>query len=778
MQEKQGEKIKEFTCYPLMCVFNRENFKIYAVDAELKDMPELKPNKYGNYTLIGNFHELEFGAPYKVKAKEEKSKNGYGYQYQVIHIKREKPLDESATRRFLSAILNSQEQVDELMNNYPDIIDRVINNQLEDIDLNKLYNIGEFRFNVIKRKIEENFIFAELIEMFQGLIDMSIVKKLYEKYASVEKIKEEVQKDPYYCLCSLSRVGFKTADNTILKLDYESKELKKKGEMPPIYFNFDIRTSIQRATAAVEYLLQKNEEEGHTKISIKNLKNEFDKLIPDCKDMFNDAIDYSNNIHIQGEEISLLETYKTELYVANKIKEALAVENKWEDIDVDKFKALDDGNELTDEQLNAIKMFSENNISILNGNAGCGKSFTVQTIINLIQKLNKSFHLLCPTGRAAKVLSGYTGETAYTIHRGLGYNPSANPQWAFNENRKLPYDVVIVDESSMIDIFLMYNLIRTIDFTKTKLLFIGDDFQIPSVGAGNVLYDMINSNIIPITTLTRIFRFGIGGIHTISTQTRLGEKWIKSSKKYNVFGDDKGYIYKHVEQESIIKELKKIYKKILKNNSTPEDILVLSSYNKGEYGTVKINNEIQKIVNPNCNNNLNFGVGNTIFYLDDIVIQTVNNYRAKIYNSNIDTYSNFMYNNTETFISNGDIGKVIIIEKDFMVVRFDDHNIIFNREEAMSLKLAYCISIHKSQGGNCKNIILLTPKSHTYMLNANLIYVGQTRATERCYHLGEVKTINIAIKKRMNLERKTHLKELLLQNLDENNSNKNKIYKS
>ncbi|MCE5220011.1 MAG: AAA family ATPase [Clostridium sp.] len=755
--------IKEFTCTPFICSYDTDKFKIYAVDVNEEKFPDIKKNKYDNYTIMGNTHNLALGnIPYHVKAEEQKSQNGYGYQYKIIHIQRDRPTNEITTQMFLSEIL-TPDQVKTIMENYPDIIDRVINNRLDDIDLNKLYNIGQYRLNVIKRKIEENFVFAELIEMFQGLIDMNTIRKLYDKYPSTLKIKQEIQNEPYKCLCSLSKIGFKTADSIIIELDKESKKQKEKGKNPSVYFDFDIKTSVQRAIASVEYLLEQNENDGHTRILITELRKLFDKLTPECKDKFVNAIKNSEDFYVDKDSktVSFLETYNTELYIAEKLIEGLKVENKWEEIDIEEFRKIDD-NELTDEQFEAVKMFYNNNISMLIGGGGVGKSYTTKVKILIMKTLKKLFDLFAPTGRASKVLSGYTKENASTIHRGLYYNPSAEVQWGYNENNKIPYDVVIVDEMSMTDIFLMKRLIEAIDFTRTKLLFIGDDFQIPSVGAGNVLYDLINSEVIPTTILTKVFRFGIGGISTISTKTRFGEQWIEDRNNINIFGEDKGYIYMPMQQKQIMPTIKSLYTKLMNNGVSPEDILILSSYNIGDYGTEKINEMIQQIANKNYDSDLKFKCGNTTYYLDDIVIQTKNNYKAIIYNpEDFNPFDDEMA--MQTFISNGDIGKVILIDSEYMVVQFDNEKIIYDRDMGLNLKLAYSISMHKSQGGSCKNIIMITPKAHTFMLNANLIYVGQTRAEQRCYHLGDPDTINRALKKKANLNRKTHLKDMLIK---------------
>jgi len=755
---KSEKVIKEFTCIPRILVYNTTNSKIYGAEIDTIKYPDLKLNIYNNISLLGNIHELGLGIYYKVKAEEKLDKKGRGYGYHIIHIQRERPTNEHTTRMFLSEIL-TYDQVKTIMENYPDIVDRVINNRIDDIDLKKLYNIGQFRFNIIRQKIEENFVFAELIEMFQGLIDMKTIKKMYDKYPSSQKIKEEIQREPYKSLCSLSKIGFKNADSIILELDKESKLKKQKGEKPLIYFDFDVKTSVQRAISAIEYLLEENENNGHTRMPIVDLRKSLDKLVPECSDKLAEAIK-SDKLYIDKESktVSILETYVTELYVAMKIIEGLKAKNIWDEINIDDFNSIGE-DKLTDEQFNAVKMFYKNNISIMNGFAGGGKSFTTQAILSLLRKLKKSFYLLCPTGRASKVLAKYTGEDAATIHRGYMFNPSEYPEWYYNEENKVPFDVIVVDEMSMTDIFLMKRLIEAIDFSRTKLLFIGDGFQIPSVGAGNVLHDMVESCVIPVTSLTKVFRYGIGGILTIATKTRLGENWIEDKKNTSIFGEDKDYIYMPMQQEKILSTVKNLYTKLMNSGVIPEDILILSSYNIREYGTIKINEMIQKIANKNCGSDIKLKSGDITYYLDDIVIQTKNNYKSIIYNP--ESYDIFDENNPTTFISNGDIGKIILIDKYYMVVQYDNLKIVYNHESALDLNLAYSISTFKAQGGACKNIILITPRAHTYMLNANLIYVGQTRAEHRCYHLGEPETIKRALKKRANLTRKTHLKDIL-----------------
>ena len=731
--------------------YNTEDYKIYGLKVDYMKFPNIKENKYNNVSLVGNLPDLEDGVEYDIKAEEQNGKSGI--QYKFINIKRDRPKTEASTRLFLQSILDSYGQVDEIMREYPDIIDRVINNRLDDIDLKKLYNIGEYRFDVIKRKIIENFALAELVTEFKGFIDFKVLKILYDKYGSVDKIKEKLQDNPYKCLCGLSRIAFKTADKILLEFNKDCIEMKQRGEKPPIDFTFDLQTSSQRQKSAIMFLLEENENNGNTKIDIKVLRKQSEAIAKKCIEHFVDIIKNDEHIHYDKglNTVALEETYQTELYIANKIIEGLKIENKW-DIDTEKYKSNSEVT-LTDQQYQVLPMVCNSNICILNGFGGSGKSQTTKSIIDMLKENKKTFLLLAPTGRAAKVLSEFTKEQASTIHRGLAYMP---PEWGYNEEYPLPYDIVIADEFSMVDVFLDKHLLEAINFNKTKLLMIGDSAQIPSVGAGNVFFDLINTNKIPIVSLTQIFRYGEGGILTVATNTRNSEKFLVDSQKPQIFGEDKGYMFIPMQQEKVIANVIALYKKLLNTEYLREDIMILSSYNKGDYGTVNINKHLQPISNANVlSKGINIQIGETKFYENDLVIQTVNNYKAIRYKDG------WFDEDDKTFIANGEIGKIVKIEYGKVIIQFDE-TVVYTKSDLINVKLSYSISTHKSQGGQAKIVILITPKAHTFMLNSNLLYVGQTRAKQKVFHFGEIETVNRAIKKKADFNRKTYLKNLLI----------------
>lgn len=746
------DKIVDFKCVPERLVYNSLDFKIYGVSINSFEYPDIKISKYGTATIKGNMSELNLGVDYIVKAKEVSDSRGIGYE--VINIKREKPTTLAETRTFLYEILTPN-QTDVLLEAYPDIVDRIMQNRLDDIDLNKTKGIKDYTFNVIKTKIIENFKFAEIVEEFQGLFNLSTVKKLYDKYTSVDKIKEVIREEPYQCLCRLGGIGFKTADSLLLTLDKDSKKCKQNGTKPVLFFGFDLVTSYQRAKACVDYLLDENENEGNTYIQAGELKKKFDILVPEAKNNLPLILKDDNDVIFDRELLSVCrkETYETEKYIAKKIKEAISINTKW-DCDYTKFQKLDDF-ELTENQCKTSEYMCNYNITLLVGYGGSGKSSSTQAFVNLLNEYHKSHLLLAPTGRAAKVLSGFTGENAMTIHRGLGYMPPND--WCYDKENKLSYDVIIVDEFSMVDIFLFRHLLEAIDFNKTKLLLIGDDAQIPSVGAGNVLYDLLKYENIPIVTLDKVFRYGKGGLSTVATDTRTSTEYLDKSKSgMQIFGEDQSYIFMPLSQEKLVDYTVQFYKTLLSKGYTVEDIAVLSCYNVGDYGTVTLNEKIQEAVNNNPEAKIDFG--NMEFRLNDIVMNYVNDYKAILYNEE------FIDEKKTTFIANGESGRVVKILKNAMVVDYDGILIYIPKSSMKNIKLAYAMSTHKSQGGQFKVVILVTPKAHTYMLNSNLLYVGESRAKEKCYHLGEIKTVNSALKKKENFDRKTMLYTFLQMN--------------
>lgn len=742
-----GDNQVKFKGIVARCVYSSNSFKTYAMTVSKDDYPFIKFSKYGDATIIGDISDIIIGVEYDVVAKEEHSK--YGVSYRVVNIRRDMPTSEESAKAFLEEIL-TYNQAKVLYDNYPNIIDLIMNGEDDKVDLSKLSGIGESRFNTVKSKVIENFKLVDLVAEFKGVMSLSMLRKVYLRYSDIDVLKAKLKEEPYTTLTKISGVGFKTADAIILEL--------QKGDI--IDFGYDVEISKDRCYACIVYLLQQNEDEGNTKMNLADLRSQCIKMVPACEKHFASAIKSDDIFYNKLDmSIGLSQSYKAENYIAEMMASNVGTEDVW-NYDVEKYRSAGQFL-LSDEQMNAVNNVCKYGISILNGSAGSGKSFTTQAMINMMKENTKSFILMAPTGKAAKVISEYTKEPAYTVHRGLCYNPIDG--WLFNKNCKLPYDAVIVDEFSMCDVQLFMHLIDAIDFKQTRLVIIGDNAQLPSVGAGNLLHDFMESGIIPTTTLTKIFRYSDGGLMKVATDTRFCKPFLDKSmkNKKTSFGTNKDYTFIDITSESIPKYAVAMYKKLINNGNKPEDIQVLTAKNVGDCGTIVLNNMIQKAINKNYGNDRFMKVGDISYYDWDLVIQTKNNYKAIMCDEKYEAMCEKNGEPQTAFVANGETGFVKYACKKYVVIDFDGINVKYERDDMNTVKLGYCITTHKSQGSSIKNVILCTPKSHAFMLNSNLLYVGLTRTTNKCFHLGEVNSVNTAVKKKANLTRHTFLQELL-----------------
>lgn len=761
MSEK--EKEYKFLCRVVRCTYDTPDFRIYAVDVDKNKYPDIKHNKYGNVTLLGELHELTFGVDYEVVAVEQESK--YGKNYKVLNIKRDIPTTAEDMYLFLSEILTPN-QVNTLWAVYPDIVQRVKENRLEDIDLNKLKGIKEYTFNVIKNKIIENFCLADLVIEFQGYLNLSIIKKIYNKYPSIESLKAKLKSNPYKCLCGISGVGFKTADGLLLDMEKASKKNIAEGKNPIIEFETDLKSSPQRCLSCLLYLLNENETEGHTKMNLVDLRKECMQLVPACSHHFVEVVK-SSSIYYNKDtmDVALKKTYDIEYQIAKTLLRYLKENNNVWNYNIDKYRTIGEFT-LSDEQIKAVENVCKYSISILNGAGGTGKTASTQAIIQMLKDNNKSFKLFSPTGKAAKVLSDYTKESASTIHRGLGYVPIDH--WTFCEKNKIHCDIIIIDEFSMVDIQLFKRVIDAIDFKTTKLLMIGDNAQLCSVGCGNLLHDFMETNLIPTVTLTKVFRYGEGGLMKVATDVRFCKTYLNSSMKSQMttFGDNKDYTFVDLVSEAIPKTVVALYKKLLDMGNSIDNIQVLTAKNVGDCGTVVLNNMIQKVANPNYGSNDNMKVGETTYYKGDLIIQKVNNYKAEIDLNNLPEDERNFYNDIDetptAFIANGETGVIKEIYNSYIIIDFDGIYVKYYRNDMNMIGLGYSITIHKSQGSSIDNVILCTPQSHIFMLNSNILYVGLTRMRKKCFHLGTLISVNQAVGKKANLTRHTFMQQLLL----------------
>lgn len=745
-----SEKQFKFKGKVKRCVFSSETFKCYAMDVDVKKYPEIKLNRYKNCTIIGDLPDLGEDIEYEVTATGKEGK--YGLSYQVLNIRRDIPTTSEEVFSFLSSILTVN-QAKTICQAYPNILDIIKENKLDEIDLSKLKGIKQYTFSRIKEKIVDNFYLADLIAEFQGYFTLSIVRRLYKEYTSTDKIKENLKKDPYAALTKISNVGFKTADRLLLDIEEVSKKNIENGDKPIIEFNYDIRTSKQRCLSCILFLLKKNEENGNTKANLVDIRSECLKLTPECIDYFPEAVK-SEDIYMNKDklEIALMRTYDTERYICNNIKERLKnTANVWS-FNIELYRNIN-GIDLSDEQMCLLKSVCNNNFTVLTAPAGCGKSFSTKALINMLNENHKTSLLCSPTGKASKKLSQYTGEQANTIHRTLMYQ---NGKFVYNENNKLIADVLLVDEVGMTDIHLFKSLLEAIDIN-TKIVLIGDNFQLNSVGCGSLLRDLCVDENIPHVTFSKVFRMGVGGVLTACTYVRQNQKFLYKNA-FTQIGEDKSYSFIPANKEQINDMILALYKKLLTTNDV-EDITVISSYNIGDNGCDKLNQMLQPIANPKSLTSDKFikvkqDKLEVKYYVGDMVIQNQNNYRARLFLGDDKT-------SEVVFIPNGTQGKVIDIIDNDLIINFDGETVYYSSDEIRQIKHSFALSTHKMQGSQNKIIVFCCPSSHIFFLSNNIIYTAISRAEEKVYHFSDVKTINTAMNKSDSNKRYTFLGEML-----------------
>ena len=398
--------------------------------------------------------------------------------------------------------------------------------------------------------------------------------------------------------------------------------------------------------------------------------------------------------------------------------------------------------ELNQEQKEGVLRVIENKVSIITGGPGTGKTTLVKKLLQIFDEKKINYKLAAPTGRAAKRITESTGRYAVTLHRLLEFNPQIMG-FTHNEQNALKLDVLIVDEASMIDIFLANAIFKALPLT-AHIVFLGDIDQLPSVGAGNFLYDLIASKKIPMTRLHYIFRQAANSLITYNAH-RINRGEFPESKAPNTIQD---YIFIREEHpENLALQLKKIMFTILPQYKIkPEQAIILTPMNRGSAGTQTINELLQQLLNPDTNVPTLAKTFYT-FKVGDRVMQIKNNYDKHVFN--------------------GDIGIITAInhEDKNITITYPEKDVIYDFLETDELILAYAISIHKSQGSEFDAVIIPIFTQHFTLLQRNLIYTAVTRAKKICIIIGQVKALAMAIKNVKSNVRNTFLSVYLTTDL-------------
>ena len=445
----------------------------------------------------------------------------------------------------------------------------------------------------------------------------------------------------------------------------------------------------------------------------------------------------TEELQTEGEAIYLPPFYYAEVGTSSRLLALLRESEK--DLFAPSFDlqtlSQETGIEYDEVQLQAIQEAVRSKVMVLTGGPGTGKTTTTQRIITALKHLGLRILLAAPTGRAAKRMSEATGMEAKTIHRLLEFNPKDG--YKRNDENPLEGDALIVDECSMIDIILMNNLMKAIP-ASMRLVLVGDIDQLPSVGAGNVLHDIIESQRIPVIRLTRIFRQAqssriVMSAHAIN-QGRFPD--ISNGKQTDFF------FIKKEEPEAVAEEIVNLVQNRLPKayHQPVSHIQVLTPMQRGVVGAAHLNTTLQQALNPSS---IGLNRGGFSFRPGDRVMQLRNNYDKEVFN--------------------GDLGYIesVNLEERTLLVHFEERLVEYEVSELDELTLAYATTIHKSQGSEYPIVVMPVLMTHYVMLQRNLIYTGITRAKKICVLIGTPKALAFAIRNLSVLKRNTKLKERL-----------------
>lgn len=591
--------------------------------------------------------------------------------------------------------------------------------------------IGKKSIEKIKKSVEELKFSKNILFHLTGLgISLSLSKKIYNIFR--ENTLEVINENPYKLIKNVKGIGFLKADEIALKNNLD-------------------KNSPYRIESAILYVLtQKAINFGHVYYPKEKLTNEVSKLIGVETELIEPV--YMNLLlssevvidnSFEESNIYLDYLYVSESYIASKLAK-MALNDDFKilfDIEKEIKEAIKSLSiKLSKIQIDAIKSCFEENISIITGGPGTGKTTIINTISKIYLDNGYNISLCAPTGRAAKRIEETTGIEAKTIHRMLGYIPSSYDDighFEYNEDNPLDTDVIIIDEMSMVDVVLFEKLLRGMK-DNTRLVIVGDVDQLPSVGAGNVLRDLINSKKIKYTKLVDIFRQSessniIVNAHKINN----GQEPILNEKNSDFFflKTETPAITRNVVVDLISKRLPKAY-----GYDFFRDIQILTQSRKGICGVFELNRLLQDILNPKNEETDEILVGNKLFRVNDKVMQTKNNYNLSFVDS--DGEENFG-------VYNGDMGHIIFIDKSSkkLTVEMDDKRLIdYTLEDLDNLELAYAITIHKSQGSEFKSVIIPMFDGYKLLQTRNLLYTAITRAKENIVLVGDKNVMNNMIR--------------------------------
>lgn len=722
---------------------NEENgytvLKLRPESLEGRKMPGM--DLEGLVTVVGNFPDLSPGVQVRFEGNYITHPR-YGLQFKADHFEKQVPITLEGIERYLGSGM--------IKGIGTQLAKRIVKHfkyeTLEIIEENpkrlaEVPGIGPDRTKKIVDAWNEQRQIKEIMLFLHGnKISTNLAVKIYKTYG--EQSLEIVRKNPYQLEQDIYGIGFKTADriarNLGLPHDHPSRieagilyAINAMTEEGHVYVPLD---SLSKQAADLLEVEEPKASSGITRLKAQG------RIIRDIVGEntlnFDDTLEMGSAADVIGPVIYLTSFYYSEKGIAEKISQMLQRQVKPRQGQF-QLNAAD----LSREQQHAIETAFVSPVSIITGGPGTGKTTCLKALIERLEDDQLRYALASPTGRAAKRLSEATGRPAHTIHRLLGFAPGKGFQ--FNENKPLKIDYLIVDEASMLDLMLTFNLLRAVR-ANTQLLFVGDVDQLPSVGAGDVLRDLIKCEQIPVFRLTKIFRQDKGSLIIDNAHK------INQGQMPQFTNDSQGdfFLFPAKDAETAADWVGDLVSNRIPQNfkvHPAEDIQVLTPIYRGPAGVDALNIRLQGLLNPPSDDKVEQKLFGRIFRVGDKVMQIRNNYDKNVFN--------------------GDIGFIVKINRiEQSIVVMVDHvlEVRYDFSEADELVLAYAVSVHKSQGSEFPVIVMPVLTQHYIMLQRNLIYTGVTRAKKICVIVGNSKALRIAINNDQVSQRNSNLAKRIM----------------
>ena len=703
-------------------IFEKGDFSICAFKPENEqEPPQSAVSKYG--TFVGTGFNLPHSEDISLNLDGTWESSKYGLQFKISTCISILPKTEEGIIAFLaSGVLPyiRNKMAVRLYQTFGNDVFSVLENR--PAELLKVRGITEKKLKAIQEAYTINYGYQDLLMLLQPAgISVSKIKKIVDKFGAAAT--EKVKNNPYV-LFTINGFGFKTVD-----------EIAQKTHTPP--------NDPLRIMGALKFVLTEAQNNGHLcmvqeelRLSAHSMLNEgFENEVVSMEEVTYVIKQMALDGTLKGDNgyAYLAYNYDNESFAAGCIRALLCIREKPVNVE-SAIMDFEKGNfPLADKQKEAIEQFFRNRFSVITGGPGTGKSTVLKAILEVQHSIypKTDVLLLAPTGKAARRMAEATGHEAFTIHSGLHIGENTG----IDSIEKVLSDVVIVDEVSMCDMRLFAMLMAAIDPTKTKLLLVGDSDQLPSVGAGNVLNELITCGKVPITRLNLVYRQGAGSIIPVNAEKiNAGDSKLSYNQEFRfIRADEPELCFDTVVAQYIFE---------ITNNGIENCCILCPMKSRGINSVNEYNKQIQAAINPPAPNNPEIRLKNTVFRLGDRVMQTKNSEN----------------------VSNGETGFIVEIKKDeddnqLCGIRFDGKSDVlwYYPEEMQNITLAYSITIHKSQGSEFKSVIIPMMKSFYIMLKRNLLYKAVTRAKSKVILVGQRAAVFMAVNKTETDKRNTQL---------------------